>query len=106
MSQIKMFVDRLVQRYEPEKVILFGSYAHGTATNDSDVDLFVIMPKTKSKIRTSVEIRKAVPAHFPLDIIVRSPAQVAQRLAWNDYFVRDIVTNGKILYEAAYARVD
>ncbi len=78
-EQIEDFVHRLVERYEPEKVILFGSYATETATTDSDVDLFVIMQHIGSEKRVSVEIRNKIPAHFPLDIIVRSRDQVSIR---------------------------
>jgi predicted nucleotidyltransferase len=102
MEKIEGFVQRLVKAYEPEQVILFGSYATGTATQDSDVDLLVVMPCEPPFARKSAEMRTTLKADFPLDLIVRSPEKLAQRISWNDFFIRDIVEKGNVLYDAAY----
>src|SRR5689334_8980609 len=103
MSTIEAFVERLVEKYEPEKVIIFGSYAWGNATEDSDVDLLVVMPCDMPSSRKAAEIRSALRPGFPLDLLVRSPEQVTERISLNDFFVRDIVEKGNVLYDAAYA---
>lgn len=91
----------MAQRFHPEKIILFGSYASATATEDSDVDSLVIMPRTRQRgERISVRIRHAVPRDFPLDLLVRTPAEVAKRLRWGDCFLREIMERGEVLYKA------
>lgn len=102
--QIREFSRAVAQKFRPERIILFGSYAHGTPTEDSDVDLLVIMPRTRDRgERMSVRIRHAVPRTFPLDLLVRTPADVAKRLRWGDCFLREVVEKGQVLYEASHA---
>ena len=100
-DEIQAICDQIVQQFHPHKVLLFGSYAAGTPTPDSDVDLLVIMPFDGSPIRKSAEIALRLRHRFPLDLLVRTPEFVARRLDLNDFFVRDIVQNGKVLYDAA-----
>ena len=100
-AQIRRFSEDVARKFRPEKIILFGSYAHGTATDDSDVDLLVIMPRTRERgERMSVRIRHAVPRDFPLDLLVRTPAEISKRLRWGDFFLREIMERGEVLYEA------
>jgi predicted nucleotidyltransferase len=102
--QIQAFSRAVARQFRPHKIILFGSYAYGTPTEDSDVDLLVIMPRTRDRgERMSVRIRHAVPRSFPLDLLVRTPADVAKRLGWGDCFLREAVEKGKVLYEARHA---
>ncbi len=100
-AQIRKFSKAVAQRFRPHKIILFGSYAYGEPTEDSDVDLLVIMPFDRRKGRKSLEIRQAVPSGFPMDLIVRTPEFIAQRLEWKDCFTQEILNRGKVLYEAA-----
>jgi uncharacterized protein len=93
---------RIVQEFHPEQVILCGSYAYGTPTPDSDVDLLVILPYGAEGPRKALEILNKIHPEFPADILVRTPEQVQQRLAWNDFFLRDILEKGKVLYAAAH----
>ena len=106
MEKIEAFVRRLVDEYAPEKVILFGSYADGSATDNSDVDLLVVMPHTGPPARKSAEVRSRLRPGFALDLIVRSSEQLAERIAMSDYFLLDIVEKGDVLYESARAGVD
>jgi predicted nucleotidyltransferase len=100
-AQIREFSQEVARKFRPEKIILFGSHARGTATKDSDVDLLVIMPRTRAHgERMSVRIRHAVPRTFALDLLVRTPADVARRLRWGDGFLREIMEKGEILYES------
>ena len=100
-SQIQAFSEAIARRFHPRKIVLFGSYAYGQPSNDSDVDLLVIMLRTRYRgERMSVRIRQAIPRDFALDLLVRTPAEVAKRLRWRDPFMCELVGKGKVLYEA------
>jgi len=101
-AQIRKFIRSVAREFHPHRIILFGSYAYGTPTEDSDVDVLVIMPFDRTKGRKSIEIRQRIPASFPLDLVVRTPEFIAQRLAWRDCFIEEILAKGKIVYEAAH----
>ena len=92
--------ERIAREFHPERIILFGSHARGTPTAHSDVDLLVILPFEGKPVFKSVEIRLKVSPPFPVDLIVRTPEKVRERLAMGDGFMRDILENGKVLYEA------
>jgi len=93
-------VQRIAQTLRPEKIILFGSYAHGTATPDSDVDLMVVMDtEAPSKERSWTVSRLLIPRPFPVDILVRTPQEIEGAVAKGDFFIREILTEGKVLYE-------
>ncbi len=97
---IQKLSDQIAQTFHPERIILFGSYAYGTPTHDSDVDLLVILPHQGKGSRKSAEILCLVRPPFPVDLLVRTPEQVRQRLEWNDFFLREILEKGKVLYAA------
>jgi len=100
MRVIRDFARRVAERFQPDKIILFGSYAYGTPHEDSDVDILVIMP-ARSQMSAAVRIDLACERCFPLDIIVRTPKNMAWRLEEGDSFLREIVSRGKVLYEKA-----
>jgi predicted nucleotidyltransferase len=102
IGSIRKLADRIVQAFNPEQIILFGSYAYGTPTADSDVDLLVILPFEGKAPRKSLEILNSINPGFAVDILVRTPEQVQQRLAWNDFFLQEIMDKGKVLYETAH----
>ena len=97
---IKRFAAEVAARLKPKKIILFGSYAYGQPGYDSDVDILVVLPFKGKAVRKAIEIRNRVNARIPLDLIVRTPEQVAERIAMNDCFMREIVEKGRTLYEA------
>jgi predicted nucleotidyltransferase len=100
-SQIQAFSQAVARRFHPRKILLFGSYAYGNPTEDSDVDLLVIMDRTRlNGERMSVRIRHAIPRDFPLDLLVRTPFDVARRLRWGDPFICEVFEKGKVLYKA------
>ena len=103
MHSIGEMTARIVQEFQPERIILFGSYAYGTPTADSDVDLLVILPFEGKAPRKSLEILNKINPQFAVGLLVRTPAQVQQRLAWNDFFLQEILAKGTVLYEAADA---
>lgn len=94
----------IAERFHPERIILFGSYAYGKPTPDSDVDLLVVMPAS-NEISKASRICQAIEAPFPLDLIVRTPQRLQRRLELGDWFLREIVGQGKVLYDEARRRV-
>ncbi len=102
LHDIDTIARRIAAEYQPDKIILFGSYAYGTPHEDSDVDMLVILPFEGKGVHKTVEILRRVKPELPLDLIVRTPRQVAERLALGDFFLREIMEKGKVLYEAAH----
>jgi predicted nucleotidyltransferase len=100
-AAIQTLCDDIVRAFHPQKVILFGSYAYDTATADSDVDLLVVMPFSGHPAHKVLEIRRAIRAPFPLDLLVRTPADVQARVQLGDFFLREIVEKGRTLYETS-----
>lgn len=100
MEEIQAFCQRVGDTFHPDKVILFGSHAAGTPTPDSDVDIAVIMDTQRKPFWQSVEILQAVHRKFPVDLIVKTPADFERRRQWGDPFVRDIVEHGVVMYES------
>ncbi len=106
LSQIEAFSEQIAAKFQPEKIILFGSYAYGQPTEDSDVDLLIILPFEEMPVKKAISIRQQLNYPFSLDLMARTPAQIQQRLEMGDFFIQDIIKRGKVLYEANYARVD
>lgn len=102
-KQIQEFAGKVAQEFRPQKIILFGSYAYGRPTEDSDVDLLVIMPFRGRANKKAVEIDLRVRRDFPMDLLVRTPAKVRERVKLGDWFMREIMEKGKVLYDAAGA---
>ena len=75
---------------------------YGRPTEDSDVDLLVILPFEGKPIQKATEILKKTKPRIPVELLVRTPEQVKRRLALNDYFLREIIEKGKVLYESPY----
>jgi uncharacterized protein len=99
-ADIQDFVDKVVEQFAPQRVILFGSYARGDATTDSDVDLLVVMPTKRRTVQQALDIRRRISCPFALDLLVRTPRDVEERLALHDCFLKSIVTEGRTLYES------
>jgi len=97
---IRAYARRIARRFHPEKIILFGSYAYGTPTEDSDVDLLVILPFDEERERPSLKIRQTLRSGFPMDLIARTPETVQRRLAEGDSFLTEVMRRGEVLYEA------
>jgi len=91
--------ERIVWEFQPDKIILFGSYASGRPRPDSDVDLLVILPFEGKSFRKSLEILNRVAPEFPVDLLARRPADTAQRYAEGDPLIREALDHGKLLYE-------
>jgi uncharacterized protein len=93
-------VKRIAERFDPERIILFGSYAYGNPSLYSDVDLLVIMKTQERPLAKQLEIVRALSPHpFGMDILVRSPKELRARLEMGDDFLREIVHRGQIAYK-------
>ena len=107
-EDIQAITDDIVREFTPLQVILFGSYAYGTPTEESDVDLLVVMDIPKSEFRNkAIEIRQRIPYRFSLDLLVRSPEEIAYRVSYNDWFLREITEKGELLHVSdAYRSIE
>ena len=99
LGQIKAYCRVVAREFRPRKIILFGSYAAGSATPDSDVDLVVVLPFRGSDTDKVVEIRGRVEAPFPMDLLVWQPTATGKQ----DAFSRSILSQGKVMYEDGHA---
>jgi predicted nucleotidyltransferase len=100
MKKIEDLTSQIAREFGPDKIILFGSHAYGQPDDDSDVDILVVLPFKGKPVRKAIEIRNKLTVTMPLDLIVRTPQQLADRLDQNDWFMREIVERGRTLYEA------
>ena len=102
---IKKMVDIIVEKYQPEKVILFGSYATGIPNADSDVDILIIKDTDLPRYKRGKYIRKYLTDfRFPKDIIIYTPSEIER---WKDCqlaFITSAVNNGEILYDKQGSR--
>jgi len=98
-NEITKIKERIIKKIKPQKIILFGSYAWGKPTADSDVDLFVIKESNKRRIDRAREIRKIIFGNgVPVDILVYTPKEVEKRIDLEDPFIATILKKGKVLY--------
>ena len=102
VDNIAELAERIAEHFHPERIILFGSYAYGRPTPDSDVDLLVILPFEGHPARKAAEIRTSIQAPFPVDLLARTPQQVRWRVEQGDFFMLEIMEKGKVLYEASH----
>jgi uncharacterized protein len=101
-AEIQAYADKIAERFHPEKIILFGSYAYGQPNEDSDVDILVIMDHEERNWQKATEIRSTLGySGFGMDLLVRPRAHVAKRLSERDPFFLEIIGEGQSLYEAA-----
>ena len=100
MNEIVDLSERIAREFRPERIILFGSYAYGRPTVDSDVDLLVVMPFEGKGVHQAIEILDRLDARLPVDLLVRTPQELRERLGMNDFFLREVVERGKVLYAA------
>ena len=91
---------RIVEAFDPHYIIVFGSHAYGQPTPDSDVDLLIVMDSDERPAARAMRVSKLLrPRPFPMDILVRTPAEIQHRLEIGDYFIREIMERGQVLYE-------
>lgn len=104
MQDIQRYCDAIAAAFKPQRIILFGSYAYGQPTEDSDVDVMVVMPRLQpSRHEIATGIRMTVDCDFPVDVLVRGEAEVKRRLRQKDMFITHVTKEGRIMYEALHA---
>ncbi|MEW6240862.1 MAG: nucleotidyltransferase domain-containing protein [Chloroflexota bacterium] len=96
---IDQVVKQIVERFKPQKIILFGSYARGNPRPESDVDLLVVMKTQDKKRKYSLEMRRHLGVMFGLDLVVYTSKRLKERVDMGDWFLRDVIREGKVLYE-------
>ena len=97
---IDQVVSQIVESFKPQKIILFGSYARGKPRPESDVDMLVIMNTPLKEVQQAIQICQQIEYRFGLDLIVHTPKHLAERLKTGDWFLRDVLKEGKVLYES------
>ena len=91
---------KIVDHFDPEKIVLFGSRSTESPRTDSDVDLLVIMDTSESPIQRAIEVKRASrPRFVSMDVLVKTPEEVEARLERGSFFLRQILEQGKVLYE-------
>jgi len=102
-SKIQACAREVAEKFHPERIVLFGSYAYGKPTIDSDIDLLVVMNHKGRAVEQAARIRSSLHSTFPIDVLVRSPRKIRERLKMGDPFVRDIIEKGEVLYETSHS---
>jgi predicted nucleotidyltransferase len=104
-KHIQKIIDEVVEKikneYKPEKIILFGSYAYGNPTEDSDIDLFIVKNTDKERIYRFAEVKKLIyepDRDIPVSPFVYTPDEVSKRLSLGDDFITEILEKGEVLY--------
>jgi uncharacterized protein len=105
VTDILGFVDAVAERFRPERIVLFGSYAYGNTNEDSDVDVLVITERRGRAHDLATKVRQAVPVNFAMDLIVHNQRTIDRRIGWNDFFLKEIMEKGVVLYAADDPRV-
>jgi predicted nucleotidyltransferase len=99
MQEINALGRRIAEEFHPERVILFGSYAEGRASDDSDIDILVVLRYRGSGFRKSLEILNRIDSRLPIDLLARNPGDVRSRYSQGDPLIREALDRGKVLYE-------
>jgi predicted nucleotidyltransferase len=104
IQEIERYCNAIAAAFRPQRIILFGSHAYGTPTEDSDVDVLVVMPKSRRAGRqTAAKIHEKVDAEFPVDVLVRGEEEVERRVRQHDLFMTHVMSKGRVMYEAVHA---
>ncbi len=100
LSAIRRYAKRIASKFDPDKIILFGSYAYGQPHEWSDVDLLVVMP-AYDETNQAIRIINTLEAPFSLDLIVGNPETIERDWQDGDWFLREVLAKGKIIHEKA-----
>ena len=95
-------VENLISKYKPLSIILYGSYAYGNPTEDSDIDLFILKKTNKRRVDRFVQVKKIIynPNNkIPISPLVYNPEELEERIRIGDDFIKEIYKKGTILYE-------
>ena len=97
---IQNVVRRIAENYKPEKIYLFGSFAWGKPTKDSDVDLFIVKNTEAKHLDRDKTVRRIINRELPADLLIYTPQETQRRIGMGDFFIRNILQKGKVLYES------
>lgn len=103
MTKIRELAQSIGREFNPEKVILFGSYACGKPSLNSDVDLLVVMNYRGKSVWKTIQILDRLKPVFPVDVLVRSSKQIQKRIRLGDFFLREVLEKGIVIYERAHS---
>jgi predicted nucleotidyltransferase len=101
-SVIQELIAQIADKFQPERIILFGSYAYGIPRPESDVDLLVVMETPLRELQQALQIRQAVNPLFGVDILVFTPSRLKQRIKLGDSFLKEITEKGQLVYESPH----
>ncbi len=99
LKKLSAVTKRIIRQYKPEKIILFGSYAWGRPTKDSDFDLCIVKKNKKDFLTETRKIRRIIDGKIAVDLIVYTPNEMKRRFEMGDHFFKQIIKKGKTLYE-------
>ena len=101
-TALRETVDRIAAQFRPDKIILFGSWARGEGTLDSDADLLIVMPVADSKRQQAVQIDLALEGiGIPIDLIVVRPEDIETSRQTAGTIIAEALREGKVLYDRA-----
>ena len=99
IEEMQRIVTQISHNYSPEKIILFGSLASGSAADARDIDLLVIKKTDQNPWQRTREVNRLFEHTSPIDILVYTPEEIVSRIEMNDLFILDILEHGKVVYE-------
>ncbi len=98
-SEIDRIINRIVEVYQPEKVILFGSYASGNASENSDLDILLVKETDEEPVARAAGVRKALRDFlFPMDILIYTPDEIDRDKDRKYTFIHDVLKSGRVVY--------
>lgn len=97
-NQIDSITKQLIEKYQPVKIILFGSAVSGQMTPDSDLDFLIVKDDKKDTYHRMVEVSGLIDKDIAADFIIYTPQEFSKRLRLGDPFIKSIVSEGKVLY--------
>jgi len=98
-KEVEKIKNQIIQGYNPEKIILFGSQANGKSKPNSDIDLAVIKRTNSTFSQRLKQIAQVIKSWEALDILIYTPKEWKDAINDNNYFIKEISQTGKVIYE-------
>ena len=98
-EEIKRITDQLIENYQPQKIILFGSALRGDFNENSDIDMLVVKNTTGRRVDRIKELLFSVDYNLPFEPLVYTPQEIEERKNLRDGFILEVLDKGKVLYE-------
>ncbi|MCQ2085281.1 MAG: nucleotidyltransferase domain-containing protein [archaeon] len=101
-DKLKEFVERISQGLNPKAIFVFGSVAKGTATEDSDLDLMVVLDTDMSYYERTLAVRKCIGVTtIPIDILAFTPAEIEEGKTKKGSIISEVLNTGRVIYGTA-----